>query len=55
LPAAFQLVGRPLDEAKLLRLGESYENRTNWARHLPAICQASDSGEHAPFGPMAMP
>lgn len=36
-PIAMQLVGRPFDEAVLLRLGEAYERATAWHRRRPAI------------------
>ena len=30
LPAGLQLIGRPLDEATLLRVGDAYQRRTDW-------------------------
>jgi aspartyl-tRNA(Asn)/glutamyl-tRNA(Gln) amidotransferase subunit A len=36
-PIAMQLVGRPFDEAVLLRLGEAYERATAWHRRRPAL------------------
>ena len=35
-PLALQLVGRPFDEATLLRLGHAYERATAWHRRRPA-------------------
>jgi aspartyl-tRNA(Asn)/glutamyl-tRNA(Gln) amidotransferase subunit A len=36
-PLAMQLVGRPFDEATLLRLGHAYERATPWHRRRPAL------------------
>ena len=36
-PLALQLVGRPFDEATLLRLGHAYERATAWQRLRPAL------------------
>jgi len=36
-PIAMQLVGRPFDEAVLLRLGVAYERATAWHRRRPAL------------------
>src|SRR5882724_2632591 len=36
-PLAMQLVGRPFDEATLLRLGDAYERATPWHRRRPAL------------------
>jgi aspartyl-tRNA(Asn)/glutamyl-tRNA(Gln) amidotransferase subunit A len=36
-PLAMQLVGRPFDEATLLRLGHAYESATEWHRRRPAL------------------
>jgi aspartyl-tRNA(Asn)/glutamyl-tRNA(Gln) amidotransferase subunit A len=36
-PVAMQLVGRPFDEATLLRLGSAYERATAWHRRRPAL------------------
>ena len=35
LPNAFQLVGRPFDEATLFRAGAAYERETGFSRHAP--------------------
>lgn len=37
LPIGFQAIGRPLDEATLLRLGAAYEAATDWSRKAPAL------------------
>jgi aspartyl-tRNA(Asn)/glutamyl-tRNA(Gln) amidotransferase subunit A len=37
LPAAFQLVGRPFDEALLLRAARAYERATNWTAKAPHL------------------
>ena len=36
-PLAMQLVGRPFDEATLLRLGHAYERATAWHGRRPAL------------------
>jgi aspartyl-tRNA(Asn)/glutamyl-tRNA(Gln) amidotransferase subunit A len=36
-PVAMQLVGRPFDEATLLRLGHAYERATAWHRRRPVL------------------
>jgi aspartyl-tRNA(Asn)/glutamyl-tRNA(Gln) amidotransferase subunit A len=36
LPNGFQLVGRPLSEAALLRIGHQYQCYTDWHRRIPA-------------------
>ena len=36
LPCAFQLIGRPFDEALLLRLGHAYQRATDWHTRAPA-------------------
>ncbi len=38
LPSAFQLVGRPFDEALLLRAARAYERETDCTAPAPAIC-----------------
>jgi aspartyl-tRNA(Asn)/glutamyl-tRNA(Gln) amidotransferase subunit A len=35
LPVAFQLVGRPFSEAKLLRIADAYQRATDWHRRSP--------------------
>jgi aspartyl-tRNA(Asn)/glutamyl-tRNA(Gln) amidotransferase subunit A len=35
LPCAFQLIGRPFDEALLLRLGHAYQRATDWHLRAP--------------------
>jgi aspartyl-tRNA(Asn)/glutamyl-tRNA(Gln) amidotransferase subunit A len=36
LPVAFQLVGRPFSEEKLLRAADAYQRVTDWHRRSPA-------------------
>jgi aspartyl-tRNA(Asn)/glutamyl-tRNA(Gln) amidotransferase subunit A len=36
-PLALQIVGRPFDEATVLRLGHAYEQATDWSRRTPAL------------------
>ena len=37
LPLAFQIVGRPFDEATVLRVGHAYEQATEWHRRRPPL------------------
>jgi aspartyl-tRNA(Asn)/glutamyl-tRNA(Gln) amidotransferase subunit A len=37
LPVGLQLIGRPLDEATLLRAGDAYQRRTDWHTQAPEI------------------
>jgi aspartyl-tRNA(Asn)/glutamyl-tRNA(Gln) amidotransferase subunit A len=37
LPLAFQLVGRPFDEATVLRVGHAYQRATDWHAREPAL------------------
>jgi aspartyl-tRNA(Asn)/glutamyl-tRNA(Gln) amidotransferase subunit A len=37
LPLAFQIVGRPFDEATVLRAGHAYEQSAGWHRRRPAV------------------
>jgi len=37
LPLAFQIVGRPFDEATVLKLGHAYEQAAGWWRQGPAL------------------
>lgn len=38
LPIAFQLVGRPWDEATILRIADAYQRRTGWHTRRPPSC-----------------
>ena len=42
LPVAFQLVGRPFQEASLFQLGDAYQQTTDWHRMLPALANEVD-------------
>lgn len=35
LPTGIQIIGRPFDEATVLRVGDAYEQNTQWARLAP--------------------
>jgi aspartyl-tRNA(Asn)/glutamyl-tRNA(Gln) amidotransferase subunit A len=35
LPIGLQIVGRPFDEATVLRVGHAYEQATEWHRRRP--------------------
>jgi aspartyl-tRNA(Asn)/glutamyl-tRNA(Gln) amidotransferase subunit A len=35
LPVGLQLIGKPFDEARILRLAFAYEQATDWHRHTP--------------------
>jgi aspartyl-tRNA(Asn)/glutamyl-tRNA(Gln) amidotransferase subunit A len=37
LPVAFQLIGRPFDEARLLRVARAYERETAWSAMAPKL------------------
>jgi aspartyl-tRNA(Asn)/glutamyl-tRNA(Gln) amidotransferase subunit A len=37
LPAGLQLIGKPLDEETLLRVGDAYQRRTDWHRVSPPV------------------
>ena len=37
LPTSFQLIGRPLQEAALLRAADRYQQATNWHRREPEL------------------
>lgn len=37
LPIGFQAIGRPLDEATILRLGTAYEDSTDWNKRRPDL------------------
>ena len=37
LPSAFQLIGRPFSEARLLALGHAYQCATDWHERVPAM------------------
>ena len=40
MPAGFQLVGRPFEEATLFRLGHAYQQATDWHERAPAIASS---------------
>jgi Asp-tRNA(Asn)/Glu-tRNA(Gln) amidotransferase A subunit family amidase len=37
LPLALQLVGKPFDEATVLRAGHAYQRATDWNRRRPPV------------------
>jgi aspartyl-tRNA(Asn)/glutamyl-tRNA(Gln) amidotransferase subunit A len=37
LPLALQIVGRPFDEARVLRAGHAYERATHWRDQRPVL------------------
>ena len=41
LPVAFQLIGRPFDEAMLFRVGHAYEGATEWHARVPEMAQGT--------------
>jgi len=42
LPIAFQLIGRPFDEATLFRVGHAYESATQWHAAVPALARTKE-------------
>jgi aspartyl-tRNA(Asn)/glutamyl-tRNA(Gln) amidotransferase subunit A len=42
LPVAFQLVGRPFQEATLFQLGDAYQQATDWHRRIPPLAMDAD-------------
>jgi aspartyl-tRNA(Asn)/glutamyl-tRNA(Gln) amidotransferase subunit A len=44
LPTAFQLIGRPLSEATLMRAAHRYQEATDWEEHAPAIVNPRCAG-----------
>lgn len=40
LPLAFQLVGRPFEEARLLKVADAYQRDTDWHRRRPLVADA---------------
>jgi aspartyl-tRNA(Asn)/glutamyl-tRNA(Gln) amidotransferase subunit A len=41
LPIGLQLLGRPFDEAQLLRIGYAYQTSTGWHEHHPQVGRAT--------------
>ena len=39
LPLAMQIVGKPLDEATVFRVGHAYEQATSWHKQRPALAR----------------
>ncbi|HYC00690.1 MAG TPA: Asp-tRNA(Asn)/Glu-tRNA(Gln) amidotransferase subunit GatA [Candidatus Limnocylindrales bacterium] len=39
MPVGMQLIGRPLDEATLLRIAAAYEGATDWHRRMPQVAE----------------
>jgi aspartyl-tRNA(Asn)/glutamyl-tRNA(Gln) amidotransferase subunit A len=37
LPIGLQLIGKPFDEATLLRVGDAYQQMTDWHTRRPAL------------------
>jgi aspartyl-tRNA(Asn)/glutamyl-tRNA(Gln) amidotransferase subunit A len=37
LPVGLQLIGRPLDEATLLAVGQAYQRETDWHTAVPEL------------------
>lgn len=38
LPGSFQIIGRPFQEARILRIARAYERTTDWTRWMPGEC-----------------
>ncbi len=43
LPVGLQLIGRPLDEATLLKVAAAFEDATDHTAHLPPVCEAEET------------
>jgi aspartyl-tRNA(Asn)/glutamyl-tRNA(Gln) amidotransferase subunit A len=41
LPIGLQLLGKPMDEARILQIGHAYEQSTDWHKARPPIAQSS--------------
>ena len=51
LPLGMQIVGRPFDEATILRIGHAYEQATDWHTRRPPLVRGADgAGRHASAG-----
>jgi Asp-tRNA(Asn)/Glu-tRNA(Gln) amidotransferase A subunit family amidase len=37
MPLAFQLIGRSLDEALLLKIADAYQSETSWHKKIPQL------------------
>lgn len=37
LPTSFQVIGRPFQEARILRIARAYERATDWSTHAPTV------------------
>ncbi|MCL6649503.1 MAG: Asp-tRNA(Asn)/Glu-tRNA(Gln) amidotransferase subunit GatA [Chloroflexi bacterium] len=48
LPVGMQLLGKPFDEATLLRVGHAFEQATPWHRLRPPLGQAGAPAQHVP-------
>jgi aspartyl-tRNA(Asn)/glutamyl-tRNA(Gln) amidotransferase subunit A len=40
LPVGVQFVGKPFDDALMLRIGRAYQSATDWHRRRPALPDA---------------
>jgi aspartyl-tRNA(Asn)/glutamyl-tRNA(Gln) amidotransferase subunit A len=47
LPVGLQILGRPLDEARVLRVAQAYEQATEWHLQLPPLGAAPSAGLEA--------
>ncbi|TGV11468.1 amidase [Mesorhizobium sp. M8A.F.Ca.ET.173.01.1.1] len=45
LPMAFQAIGRPFDEATILRLANTYQGETNWHLQTPPLALSKSNGK----------
>jgi aspartyl-tRNA(Asn)/glutamyl-tRNA(Gln) amidotransferase subunit A len=40
LPLSMQIVGKPFDEATVLKVGDAYQQNVDWQMRVPPIAQA---------------
>ena len=54
-----QIIGRPFDDARVLKVGHAYQTATDWHRRRPKLEPGSaaadgDAGQRAGAGPTSM-
>jgi aspartyl-tRNA(Asn)/glutamyl-tRNA(Gln) amidotransferase subunit A len=41
LPIGMQIIGRPFDEATLIRVADAYQRETDWHTHAPKVAESA--------------